>query len=250
MGIFAIFKESIKVFLTDSKDLVISFIILSIFQSLFVFILISIFGDPTYEFNFVLSKTPLEEGVSDLFSYNLIQHFVSYLVLGANSLALLDLVRGWDYSIHTVIEKFKENYPTIIILSLILALLNSILGKIPVIGSLLGLILTLGFSYVFFLIEDGNIEYTIDYFKTSYRLSQGHKLYIFILETLYVILPYIIIIVTSIVLLPGIILTFGLLGLVIAFLWLLLSAFFHLLSTLGLTIYYHNNGFKKLSNLF
>lgn len=177
-----------------------------------------------------------------LFLYDYLQTFILNIFIGANFMAILDLLRGYSYGIMEIVDKIKYYFSQLVPLSAMLTLLIKVLGLVPVIGGILVLVAYLGLLFIFFLLEDYSELEIIDYLKLSYELTKGHKLRLGIMILLIYFIP--VAIVTGILFLFIPMLIFGI-GPILLIPALLLISFPIIATTMitmiAITIYYEEN---------
>lgn len=181
-------------------------------------------------------------GNMTLFAYDYLRSLILNIFLGANFMALLDLLRGYSYGVLEIKDKIVNYASVLVPVAAIYTLVAKIIGIVPIIGGILGIVAYFALIFTFFLIEDYSDMDTVDYLKFSYELTKGHKLKLAILTLLINILPIIIII-----LLIGIISPLIFLG-GISFLYIPIILVFILpiftstmMTMLAISIYYEEN---------
>lgn len=239
MKISKIVKDSFLLFLSKFFDLLIALVVIAVVRSIITGILIRILGIGSYSQEYLTSNFIFNYEIGGYdFYFSLVNEFVVNVFLGANYLALLELIRGGDYSIGLVFEKLKEYYPQIIVLSLIYSIIISALKLVPILGSIVAIIAQVAFAYIYFLIEDMENEGIVDHFRLSYELTNGHKINLFLMTLIYKLIPIVIIFVVTIFTMPLIILSLGLLGFPLVIGYIILSSSISIMTSIGLSLYY------------
>lgn len=179
------------------------------------------------------------------FTYDYLRSFILNIFLGANFMALLDLLRGYSYGILEIKDKIVHFASVLVPVAAIYTLIAKILGLVPIIGGILGIVAYFALIFTFFLIEDYSDMDAIDYLKFSYELTNGHKLNLAIIAVLINILPIIVVIllitlIAPLIFLGGISVIYILLILIFA-----LPIFTSTMMTmLAISIYYEENFVK------
>lgn len=242
MGIIETIKASISVFFRNFKDIFITFIIIAIIEWILALVLSQVFGGVDMALdNYKDYLTGIKSTNKNSINYQLITVFISNLVKGANSLAILDLIRGGSYGLSEVFSKLKDHTKSIMGIAGILTLIDVFLNMVPLIGVILSFVAFAAFAYVFYLIEDYDGLGIVDNFKASYELTKGYKFNIFLLQILYGILPFLLVLVFILFLIPLAISGLWELGFIFFLLITILSTFTNFLLVIGITLYYESN---------
>lgn len=248
MGLFDIIKKSLGIFVSNFKDMLIAVIVFSIFRAVLNSILISIFGDGSGNLlstSNMMDVMDSSSGSIDSFSYRFIIYFTDYLILGANFMAMLGLIRRGEYNIGLVFEKFKENLSDIVIVSGILALISVLFESIPVIGFIITVVVIPGLIYSYFLLEDDYENSPINSLMNSYRLTNGHKFNLVILVILIRVFPFILGAIIIATLFPFFLMGVGLISILLMIGTFIFSSFIDMITSIALTIYYEVNTFDR-----
>lgn len=248
MGLFDIIKKSLGIFVNNFKDMLIAVIVFSIFRAVLNSILISIIGDGSG--NLLTTSNMMDvmdssSGSIDSFSYRFISSFTDYLILGANFIAMLGLIRRGEYNIGLVFEKFKENLSDIVIVSGILALISVLFESIPVIGFIITVVVIPGLIYSYFLLEDDYENSPINSLMNSYRLTNGHKFNLVILVFFIRVFPFILGAIIIATLFPFFLMGLGLISILLMIGTFIFSSFIDMITSIALTIYYEVNTFDR-----
>lgn len=249
MGIIDIIRRSLVLFFKNFKDMLIALIIFSIFRGILTSILVPIFGGANmnvFSSHNMMNIMDRANRASETFSYTFITDFIDYLILGTNSIAILELLRGGYYSIGLVLDKFRENSYGIIIVSGILALISTVFSFIPLFGTIISILVIPGFSYAYFLLEDDYEETAINSLINSYQLTNGHKLNLVILVIFFRVIPFLLGVIVFTTLFPFLIFGLGFISLLLFIATFIFSSFIDMLTTIGLSIYYEAKTFENI----
>lgn len=236
MNISENLKKTFAIILNNLTEIIIVLVVLGLIRFASLLILKSILGINTLSaFN---KDNIMNYAVKIPLYYKVLEETIMLSILGANQMAILDLVRGKHYSLSLVKEKFVEKYSQILVVALIVAIITSVLGKVWIVGGILKIIAGLALAFSFYLIEDFEADSPLGYVKGSYELSKGHKLNLFLIKIIYSILPILLLL---FLIIPSFIVGGLGLGILAIFGTALLSVLVEIITQVAMTIYYEEN---------
>ncbi len=112
---------------------------------------------------------------------------VSELLMVGYHIRVLGLIEVGEFNIFDMFKVIERNFVKYLIVSFFYAAIIYALNFIPVIGSIIVIIAGYGFAYYPYLLKDNpELDY-IDYFKSSWELTNGHKFQLFKIDLYYAI---------------------------------------------------------------
>lgn len=247
-----IIKKAITTFFRHLKDFIIVIIVFAIITGILGSIRsgdsLEILENPLRSLNSrnLMSFTRTRGDSLISFLYSFLKDTIINLLIGANFMAILDLIRGYTYGVGEIKDKITHYYPILIPVAALYTAIIKLLGLIPIIGWIIGIILYFALLFVYFLLEDYPDMEPIEYLKLSYELTKGHKLNLALLWLMVMIIPIVLSIIIVFIFVPSLIYGGGFVLIFLLFLLGLTS----IIATSSLfmiaTTIYYDNTFEKI----
>lgn len=134
----------------------------------------------------------ISDGTSKLNIMRLISLTMTSVLSSGLSLELLQSIRlDQKVKLSRVYQKIRDNFTTILVVSIAVSAITWLLSMIPIIGFILSLIATYALSFSVYLIID-NKDKSFDFFlKESFDLTNGNKFELFLINLYYSFAPII-----------------------------------------------------------
>lgn len=181
---------------------VLAFLIIGVIGGILNSILDGIF--PTYDnLNYLNNFTEssyfaVEQPTSNMIIKSFISSIITSALGGALSIAILKYLRNphtvynRKFSIDKLFEQISLYPKELFIVALVLSVINTLLGMVPIVGFLLTIIASLVFAFVYFAIVDVNSNNLGDIFRLSVEKTNGRKLDIVLMFLKYYLVPIIV----------------------------------------------------------
>lgn len=254
MSTMSIIKEAISIllryFFKFLMVIILYIVIMGILESIAPKSTIDVFDYPSENITFTnIFNSIRGPGLNNMtsFSFDILKNIISNILIGANFMAILDLLRGYSYGVGEVKDKIMHYYPVLIPVAAIYTLVLKILGLVPIIGSILVMIAYFALLFIYFLVEDYPELNPMDYLKLSYEITNGHKLKLVFLWIMIMIVPIILAFIILFLLIPSLLIG-GLAAAVIVIPIFMIVLIPTLATTtlmmIAITIYYERNIIK------
>lgn len=181
---------------------VLAFLIIGVIGGILNSILDGIF--PTYDnLNYLNNFTEssyfaVEQPTSNMIIKSFISSIITSALGGALSIAILKYLRNphtvynRKFSIDKLFEQISLYPKELFIVALVLSVIITLLGMVPIVGFLLIIIASLVFAFVYFAIVDVNSNNLGDIFRLSVEKTNGRKLDIVLMFLKYYLVPIIV----------------------------------------------------------
>lgn len=120
----------------------------------------------------------------------ILQAAVSSMLTAGFTMALLDSFRKNEtVSFESVFENIQKHAIEIIVAALIIGVVETVVGFVPIIGAIASAVLSYMFAFVFFIIKEHKQEDVVSSIKASIEMTKGHKMNLFMIDLYYLFRP-------------------------------------------------------------